>query len=78
MEISIKELTHLIAELVGFQGEVRWDTTKPNGQPRRCLDINRAEKQFGFKAKTEFHLGLKEAIDWYKSQYRELSLEALS
>ena len=65
MEISIKDLVTLIAELSGFDGEIRWDTTKPNGQPRRCLDVSKAEKAFGFRAKKDFRSGLKETIAWY-------------
>ncbi len=67
MEISIRELTELIAELVGFEGEIRWDRTKPDGQPRRCLDTNWAEQRFGFKAKTDFGEGMRRTIEWYKS-----------
>lgn len=67
-EISIKDLVELIAELAEFDGEIRWDTSKPDGQPRRCLDISKAEKEFGFKAKTDFREGLKETIEWYKAQ----------
>jgi len=65
-EISIKELTEQIAELTGFKGNIIWDISKPNGQPRRCLDTNRAEREFGFKAETSFRDGLKKTIDWYK------------
>src|SRR5437870_4670819 len=64
-EISIKELVELIAELSGFEGQIVWDTTKPNGQPRRCLDTSRALKLFGFRAKTDFREGLRRTIDWY-------------
>jgi len=64
-EISIKDLVHIIAELTGFEGEIRWDTTKPNGQPRRKLDVQRAEEAFGFKSKTDFKTGLKQTIKWY-------------
>jgi len=64
-EISIRELAEKIAKLTGFKGRIVWDTTKPNGQPRRMLDTSRAEKLFGFKAKTDFDQGLKETIDWY-------------
>jgi GDP-L-fucose synthase len=64
-EISIKELVNLIADLTGFEGELVWDTSKPNGQPRRKLDISRAEKAFDFKARTDFETGLKRAIDYY-------------
>ncbi len=65
-EISIKELMHLISELTGFKGVIKWDTAKPNGQPRRCLDTSRAEKEFGFRAKTDLAEGLEKTIDWYK------------
>ena len=65
-EISIKDLSELIAELMGFEGEVRWDGTKPNGQPRRCLDVSRAEKAFGFRAKTDFRCGLQKTIRWFR------------
>ncbi|MCD6459338.1 GDP-L-fucose synthase [bacterium] len=69
MEISIKDLIHLIAELTEFKGEIKWDTTKPDGQPRRCLDTTKAEKEFGFKASTPFKEGLKKSIDWYLKNY---------
>lgn len=65
MEISIKDLAHLIARLCGFTGRISWDATKPNGQPRRCLDTSKAEHCFGFKAKTPFEEGLKHTVDWY-------------
>jgi GDP-L-fucose synthase len=68
-EISIKDLVKLIAELTGFKGEIIWDTTKPDGQPRRMLDISRAEKEFGFKAKTGFEEGLRKTIEWYRGHY---------
>lgn len=64
-EISIKDLIGLIVELTGFSGHVVWDTTKPNGQPRRCLDTSKAEEAFGFKAQVDFREGLKNTIDWY-------------
>jgi len=67
-EITIKNLVTLIAELTGFEGRIVWDGTKPDGQPRRCLDTNRAEKEFGFKAKTDLREGLRKAIDWYLDQ----------
>jgi len=66
LEISIKELAELIAELVGFQGKIKWDTTKPDGQPRRKLDTTRAGQEFGFKATTNFKEGLKRTIEWYR------------
>jgi GDP-L-fucose synthase len=64
-EISIKSLIHLIAELIGYEGEIVWDPTKPDGQPRRMLDCSRAEAAFGFKARTPFRGGLQRTIDWY-------------
>lgn len=69
MEISIRDLVHLIADQVGFTGKIVWDTTKPNGQPRRCLDVSRAEREFGFRAKTLFAEGLRRTIDWYRAAY---------
>jgi GDP-L-fucose synthase len=67
-EISIKNLTEEIAELTGFRGKIVWDTSKPNGQPRRCLDTSRARDLFGFVAKTQFRAGLQKTIEWYSSQ----------
>ena len=72
-EITIKELAEKIVELTGFTGEIRWDSSKPDGQPRRRLDVSKANKYFGFKAKTPFDEGLKATIDWYrkhKNEYR--------
>lgn len=66
-EISIKDLVDLIVKETGFTGKVRWDTSKPNGQPRRKLDTSRAEERFGFKWTTNFEDGLRKTIDWYKS-----------
>jgi GDP-L-fucose synthase len=68
MEISIKHLVELIAKLTGFTGRIVWDTSKPNGQPRRCLNVERAEREFGFKARIDFEEGLRHTIDWYKQQ----------
>jgi GDP-L-fucose synthase len=65
-EISIKDLVELIMKYTGFNGKVIWDTTKPDGQPRRCLDVSKAEKEFGFRAKTNFEEGLQRTIEWYK------------
>ena len=67
-EISIKSLVELIAKLTNFQGEIRWNTAQPDGQPRRCLDITRAEREFGFRASTPFTEGLRRTIDWYENQ----------
>jgi GDP-L-fucose synthase len=64
-EISIKDLVGLIAKHTGFQGRITWDTTKPNGQPRRCLDVSRAEREFGFHARMPFEDGLARTIAWY-------------
>ena len=65
-EIRIKDLVELIAEHTGFTGRIAWDTTKPNGQPRRCLDVARAEREFGFRARTRFEDGLRKTIEWYR------------
>lgn len=65
-EITIKDLVEKIAKLSGFTGEIRWDLSKPDGQPRRCLDISRAKEYFGFEATTNFDEGLKATIEWYK------------
>jgi len=65
LEISIKDLIELICKLMDFKGEIRWDSSKPNGQPRRRLDTSKAKKEFGFIAKTDFKTGLKKTIDWY-------------
>jgi GDP-L-fucose synthase len=64
-EISIRDLTALIAGLTGFRGEIVWDGSKPDGQPRRCLDVSRAEREFGFSASTDFVAGLRATINWY-------------
>lgn len=66
-EISIRDLVELICELMEFSGEIVWETDKPNGQPRRCLDTSRAREKFGFEARTEFRQGLKNTIDWYRT-----------
>ena len=66
-EISIAGLTELIAELVGFTGEIVWDTSKPDGQPRRWLDTSRAEREFGFRARTSLREGLEQTIDRYRA-----------
>jgi GDP-L-fucose synthase len=65
-EITIKDLAEKIARLTSFKGEIRWDSSKPDGQPRRCLDTSKAKKLFGFEAKADFDAGLKTTIDWYK------------
>jgi len=65
-EISIRDLTGLIVELTGYKGEIIWDNTKPDGQPRRMLDTTRAFEEYGFKSRTDFREGLKKTIDWYE------------
>jgi GDP-L-fucose synthase len=72
-EISIKDLTETIAKVTGFKGEIRWDTSKPNGQPRRKLDTSRAEKEFGFRSTTTFDDGIRETIRWYEKESRRTS-----
>jgi GDP-L-fucose synthase len=67
-EISIKDLVELIARLTGFEGKIVWDTTKPNGQPRRKLDTSRAKERFGFGAKTPFEEGLRRTVAWYENR----------
>jgi GDP-L-fucose synthase len=66
-ETSIKSLVETIGSLYDFKGKINWDTSKPDGQPRRCIDATRATKEFGFKAKTELHDGLKRTIEWYRA-----------
>jgi GDP-L-fucose synthase len=66
-EIGIRDLAELIAELTGFKGRLTFDRTKPDGQPRRMLDVSRAESRFGFKATTDFRDGLRRTIDWYRA-----------
>ncbi|MFH1716993.1 MAG: GDP-L-fucose synthase [Planctomycetota bacterium] len=71
-EITIKDLAEKIAELTGFAGQIRWDSSKPDGQPRRCLDVSRAKERFGFEAKTPFDEGLRATIDWYIANRKRL------
>jgi GDP-L-fucose synthase len=70
-EISIRNLAELICELAGFDGEIEWDISKPDGQPRRCLDTSKAKREFGFEAKTELRDGLKKTIEWYEKRRRQ-------
>jgi GDP-L-fucose synthase len=65
-EISIRDLVTLLCELMDYKGKIVWQPDQPNGQPRRCLDVRRAEAQFGFKAKIGFRQGLQQTIDWYR------------
>lgn len=73
-EIAIKDLADTIARLVGFRGQISWDTTKPDGQPRRCLDVSRAKREFGFRAKTDLEDGLKQTIEWYRANRSAIKL----
>lgn len=68
MEISIKNLVQFLCELLDYRGEIRWDNSKPDGQPRRMLDTSKAEEEFGFKAKTNFEKGLRATIEWYLTE----------
>lgn len=65
-EIKIKDLVNLISDLTGFDGEIKWDASRPDSQPRRCLDVSRSKKEFGFEAKVKFEEGLENTIEWYK------------
>ena len=69
-EISTRDLAERIARIVDFRGKLVWDTSKPNGQPRRRLDVSRAEREFGFRARTSLDEGLKRTIEWYTAQAR--------
>ncbi len=64
-EIAIRDLVPLIARIVGYAGRIVWDPTKPNGQPRRCLDTSRAERLFGWKAQMDLEPGIRETVEWY-------------
>ena len=76
VEISIRDLAVAIARISGFTGRMVWDATKPNGQPRRCLDVSRAEREFGFRAATPFDAGLRTTIEWYRSHRGQEPLHA--
>ncbi len=71
-EITIRRLAESIAELSEFRGEIRWDASKPDGQPRRCLDVSRAEQEFGFRAETDLRQGLLQTINWYRDRCARL------
>lgn len=71
-EISIKDLTEMIIRLTGFEGKLTWDTTKPNGQPRRGLDVQRARDRFGWQARMSFETGLMRTIDWYRANRNKI------
>jgi GDP-L-fucose synthase len=70
-EIKISELLQLIARLTRFEGEIRWQTDKPDGQPRRRLDVSRAFEKFGFQASTSLEDGLRQTVEWYENQVRQ-------
>jgi GDP-L-fucose synthase len=72
-EVSIRELAETVVELTGFRGHVRWDTSKPNGQPRRMLDTSRAKVAFGFQAHTPFKEGLARTVEWYRQEFARRS-----
>lgn len=73
MEITIRDLTNLIARLTGFEGEIRWDASKPDGQPRRCLDTTQAESRLDWKAGVPFEEGLRNTIDWYQANKEQIA-----
>ncbi len=75
-EITIKQLVTMVASLTGFTGKIVWDKSKPDGQPRRCLNVDRAKAEFGFEAETEFIAGLRQTIAWYCREYRKTSLKS--
>jgi GDP-L-fucose synthase len=70
LEISIKDLAGMIAQFCGFTGSIKWDTSKPDGQPRRKLDTSRAVREFGFRAETDFEKGLGQTILWYQKSIK--------
>ena len=67
-EIAIKDLVGVLCEIIGYRGRIAWDTSKPNGQPRRCLDVSRAEREFGFRARTDLEEGLRRTVEWWAEQ----------
>jgi len=75
-EISIKDLVSLLARLTGFAGEIVWDTSQPDGQPRRRLDTSRAEARFGFRARTDFETGLARTVAWYKERMAQAQVSS--
>jgi GDP-L-fucose synthase len=71
MEITVKELVSVLTKLIGYEGAIRWDTSKPNGQPRRYLDVSRAQREFGFRASTDFLTGLRQTVQWWETASRK-------
>lgn len=78
MEIKVSELASKIARMTGYEGKITWDASKPDGQPRRCLDVSRAREAFGFTAKTSFEDGLKRTIQWYENKVRSENTQKAS
>lgn len=76
MEISMRELAATIADKVGFVGGIVWDTSRPNGQPRRMLDVTRARERFGFEATVSFNEGLTRTIQWYADNAKSVGAGA--
>jgi GDP-L-fucose synthase len=74
-EITIKQLVDTLKDLIGYEGHIKWDATKPNGQPRRCLDVERAARAFGFRAQTEFVAGLQATVEWWEDFGSALRME---
>lgn len=72
MEISIKELVYTIKEVTGFEGDIKWDTSKPDGQQRRRLDVSKAKREFGWEAETEFRKGLEKTVEWYEENREQI------
>jgi len=70
-EISMRDLAELVRKAAGYPGDLAWDASRPDGQPRRCLDTSRAERAFGFRARTPFEIGLKRTVEWYLSDHAE-------
>jgi len=70
-EVTIRQAIETIAKLVGFTGKITWDASKPDGQPRRCLDVSRAQREIGFEATTSFEEGLRKTVDWYTAHRAE-------
>ena len=69
-EVSMRDLAGLVRKVTGYQGELVWDASRPDGQPRRCLDTSRAERAFGFRARTPLAVGLERTVEWYLAQGR--------
>lgn len=71
MEITIRDLVTKISDITGFEGDIVWDKSKPDGQPKRCLDVSRAREEFGFEAKMGFDEGLKRTVEWYLKKVKK-------